>query len=186
MLSKKFIGAFAAIAVLALITQPVKVAEAEEEVNEDGIQVVTIRMVEAEIPPPPPDPPIETKSFIHDTEDLETLARLLWSSPLRADEAKKTLLWVVLNRVNDPTDLFGDTIQSVVTKSEFSFYDRKAHLSETNLRIAQEVMDEWQSEEYGFYVGRHVPVNGVYIRFVGENNRGIEVTAERGGAALAW
>ena len=185
MLSKKVIGALAAIAVLSLIAHPVKVAEAaEEEVNEDGIQVVTIKMVEKELPPPPPDPPVETHSYVHEREDLETLARLLWSSPLRDEEAKRTLLWVVMNRVNDQSGQFGNTIKSVVTKHEFSFYDRKAHLSETNLRIAQEVMDEWLSEDHGFYVGRHVPKNGLYIRFVGENNRGIEVTAERGGTAL--
>lgn len=185
MLSKKVIGAIAALAVLSLIASPVSMAD-EEEVTEDGVQIVEIRMVQKELPPPPPEPPIETKSFVHEQEDIETMARLLWSSPLRADEAKKTLLWVVMNRVSDQTDTFGDSIETVVTKSEFSFYDRHAHLSETNLRIAQEVLDEWMSEEYGYYVGRHVPANGVYIRFIGENNRGIEVTAERGGEALAW
>lgn len=185
MLSKKVIGLIAAVAVLGLIAAPVEAAEAEES-NEEGIAVVTFHLVQEELPPPPPEPPIETKSFVHDQEEIETLARLLWSSPLRAEEAKKTLLWVVMNRVNDETDTFGDSIKTVVTKSEFSFYDRHAHLSETNLRIAQQVLDEWQSEQYGFYVGRHVPSNGVYIRFVGENNRGIEVTAERGGTALSW
>lgn len=185
MLSKKVAGALAAIAVLFLIASPVSMAD-EEEVTEDGVQIVEIRMVQKELPPPPPEPPIETKSFVHDQEEIEILARLLWSSPLRAEEAKKTLLWVVMNRVNDESDTFGDSIKTVVTKSEFSFYDRHAHLSETNVRIAQQVLDEWQSEQYGFYVGRHVPANGVYIRFIGENNRGIEVTAERGGTALSW
>ena len=170
-------------AALMLLTSGVSLAD---EFNEDGIQVVEIKLVEQELPPPPPDPPIETHSYVHDQKDLETLARLLWSSPLRAEDAKRTLLWVVLNRVNDRSGMFGDTISEVVTKSEFSFYDSHAHLSETNLRIAQEVMDEWVSEDHGFFVGRHVPANGLYIRFVGENNRGIEVTAWRGGIALAW
>lgn len=168
------------LALLLIMLIP-SVAYAEEE-----IQVVEIRLVEQELPPPPPAPPIETKTFVHEREDLEILARLLWSSPLRDEEAKRTLLWVVMNRVSDESGQFGDTIKSVVTKNEFSFYDRKAHLSETNLRIAQEVMDEWLSNEYGFYIGSHVPFNGLYIRFVGENNRGIEVTAERGGEALTW
>jgi hypothetical protein len=185
MISKKVLSALAALAVLTLIASPVSLAD-EEEYDEDDVQVVTIRLVEKELPPPPPAPPVETKSFVHDAEEIETLARLLWSSPLRDEEAKKTLLWVVMNRVSDPTDTFGDSIKSVVTKHEFNFYDRHAHLSETNLRIAQEVMDEWLSDEYGYYIGRHVPKNGLYIRFVGENNRGIEVTAERGGEALAW
>lgn len=170
---------------LLLILLTTSVAYAEEE-----IQVVEIKLATQELPPPPPPPPpappIETKTFTHDREDLEILARLLWSSPLRDEEAKRTLLWVVMNRVSDQSGQFGDTIKTVVTKHEFSFYDRHAHLSETNLRIAQEVMDEWLSDEYGFYIGRHVPKNGLYIRFVGENNRGIEVTAERGGEALTW
>lgn len=165
-----------------VIALTIKTARADEE----GIQVVEIKMLPTPTPPPPPDPPVETHSYIHDRADLERLARLLWSSPLRTEDAKKALLWVVLNRVDDPTDTFGDSIETVVTKAEFSFFDRKAHLSEDNLRIAQEVMDEWLSEDHGFYAGRHVPPCGLYIRFVGENNRGIEVTAEKGGDALRW
>ena len=182
MLSKKVIGAIAALAVLSLIANPVEVATAEEEQPE--VEIIDIRMVTP--PPQIPERVIEIRTFDHDPEELETLARLLWSSPLRDESEKEKLLWVVLNRVTDDSDTFGNSIRDVVTKNEFSFYDRKAHLSETNLRIAQEVMDAWLSELFGFYVGEHVPSNGLYIRFVGDSNRGLEVTAERGGEALAW
>jgi len=180
MIRHRTIAMFAAAAALSLLVSPAALAEETEE-----IQVVTIHVVPQPTPPPPPAP-VEIKSFTHDADEQETLARLLWSSPLRAEEQKEALLWVVLNRVDDQTDTFGDSIADVVTKSEFSFYDKRAHLSETNLRIAQEVMDAWKSAKEGLYIGRHVPQNGLYIRFVGENNRQIEVTAERGGEALVW
>lgn len=137
-------------------------------------------------PTPPPPPPVEIREFDHNSADIETLARLLWSSPLREEEPKKTLLWVVLNRVDDQSGLFGDSIADVVTKHEFSFYDRKAHLSDANMELAKDVLDAWMSRRAGCYIGRTVPANGLYIRFTGENNRDIEVTAEPGGDALVW
>ena len=137
-------------------------------------------------PTPPPPPPVEIREYAHDEADVETLARLLWSSPLRGEEQKTALLWVVLNRVDDQSGKFGDSIAEVVTKSEFSFYDRKAHLSEENMEIAKDVLDAWMSRKAGCYIGRHVPANGLYIRFIGESNREIEITAEPGGEALVW
>ena len=170
-----------ALLMALILALTIKTARAEEE-----IQVVEIVVIPTPTPPPPTPPPTEIKNFAHDEKDIEILAELLWSSPLRDEEAKKTLCWVVLNRVSDQSGTFGNSISEVVTKSEFSFYDYHAHKSETNLRIAREAMDEWMSDDHGFYVGRHVPANGLYIRFVGENNRGIEVTATRGGDALTW
>lgn len=79
-----------------------------------------------------------------------------------------------------PTAKAGGECQS------FTFYDDGAHLSDENLRIANECMNAWKSEREGNYVGAHVPGEGVYIRFVGDRNRAIEVTAERGGDALVW
>lgn len=191
MLSKKVIGAIAALAVLTLIAQPVKVAEAEE--TEEGIQVVEIVMIPQPTPPPPPDPPIETRNYEHDAEDIELLARFLWISPLRDREAKKTLCWVVFNRV-DMDGLFGDCLKDVIVQSEFRWYDPKAKIKseylEENRQIAWEAMNEWVSEDHGFYVGRHVPKCGVYQEFSGENNRQIEVYKEKDPkdrtAPLSW
>ena len=137
-------------------------------------------------PTPPPPPPVEIREYNHNSADVETLARLLWSSPLRDEDAKETLLWVVLNRVDDQSGLFADSILEAVSVSEFSFYDDDAHLSEANLTIARDVLDAWKSRKEGCWIGRHVPANGLYIRFIGEHNRAIEITAEPGGEALVW
>ena len=137
-------------------------------------------------PTPPPPPPVEIREYNHNSADVETLARLLWSSPLRGEEQKTALLWVALNRVDDQSGLFGDSISEVVTKSEFSFFDKRAHLSDENLSIARDVLNAWKSRKEGCYIGRHVPANGLYIRFMGESNREIEITAEPGGNALVW
>ena len=140
------------------------------------------------VPTPMPEAPkkITVNEYDNDRAEIETLAKLLWSSPLRSEGEKKKLLWVVFNRIADQSNKFGFSIADVVTAHEFTFYDDGAHLSDENLRIANECMNAWKSEREGNYVGAHVPGEGVYIRFVGDRNRAIEVTAERGGDALVW
>ena len=149
---------------------------------EEEIQVVDIVMIPQPTPPPPPDPPVETKSFDHDPDDIELLARFLWISPLRDKEAKKTLCWVVFNRV-DTEGLFGDCLEDVIVQSEFKWYDPNKEIDSKQLnenrQIAKEALDEWVSEDHGFYVGRHVPKCGVYQEFSGYRNRDIEVYKEK-------
>ena len=147
-------------------------------------QVVVIKVVST--PEPVAIRVVEIREYDNDRAEIETLARLLWSSPLLDETQKRVLLWVTLNRVGDPGDLFGTSISAVVNAREFTFYDDDAHLSDENLRIANDVMNAWKSEKAGCYVGPHVPPEGLYIRFIGENNRAIEATAEKGGAALVW
>lgn len=170
---------------LALVlTLTIKTASAEE------IEVVEIVMIPTPTPTPPPDPPVETKQYDHDPEDIELLARFLWISPLRDKEAKKTLLWVVFNRVDDKSDLFGDSLETVITTTEFKWYNPREKIEsyrlEENRQIAREAMDEWVSEDHGYYVGRHVPKCGIYQEFIGERNRGIQVFKEIGGEPIKW
>lgn len=189
MLSKKVLSALAAIAVLFMIAQPVEAAAAEEE-GEEEIQVVEIVMIPKPTPTPPPDPPVETHCYEHDEKTVELLARFLYISPLYDAEAKRTLLWVVFNRIDDTSGTFGNTFDTVLVKSEFKWFDNDREIEwedlEKNRRIVRNALDEWVSEDHGFYVGRHVPKCGVYASFVGEYNRGIEVYREIGGTALAW
>ncbi len=118
-----------------------------------------------------------------DESDVELLARLLWSSPLRNEDAKRQLIWLVLNRVDDERPMFPRTIAGNVTRKEFTFYDRKAYLSETNLRIAREELERWTRVLSGIEE-RPVPEGYVYLRFVGDNNRLIDLMKEIGGDAL--
>ena len=115
--------------------------------------------------------------------DVELLARLLWSSPLRHEDMKRQLIWVVLNRVDDERMMFPATIAENVNRREFTFYDRKAYLSETNLRIAREELQRWTRVLSGIEE-RPVPEGYVYLRFYGDNNRMICLMKEPGGEAL--
>ena len=116
-------------------------------------------------------------------DDVELLARLLWSSPLRHEDMKRQLVWVVLNRVDDERQIFPATIRENVTRKEFTFYDRKAYLSETNVRIAREELERWTRVLSGIEE-RPVPEGYVYLRFAGDNNRMIYLSKEIGGDAL--
>lgn len=142
-------------------------------------EVIVIEAMPTPTPPPAMECPLEeeTRHYEHDETEVKILARLLWSSPLRAERYKRDLLWVVFNRVRDTSDLFGDEIKSVVTTSEFAFYDKKAHVSKENVRIVREELDRFYSLLDGLYIGKHP--NGLYIRFEGEDNRILTVLDER-------
>ena len=152
----------------------------------------TPQIVEFQLAPTPtPTPPDFVYEFQEeitehtlDQEEVNILARLLWSSPLAHEDYKRQLCWVVFNRIEDEGPLFGRTISQVVIPEEFAFYDRHAHVSETNKRIAREELNRWLSSLDGGYVERPIPREGLYIRFAGSGNRQLEVTAIRGGEAL--
>lgn len=173
-------------AVTACMIGTVARAETPTPTPTPEVEWIYLEAMPTPTPTPPPPTPVEIREYDHDSADVETLARLLWSSPLRGEEQKTALLWVVLNRVDDQSGKFGDSISTVVTKTEFSFFDKRAHLSDENLSIARDVLNAWKSRKEGCYIGRHVPANGLYIRFTGESNREIEITAEPGGNALVW
>lgn len=122
-----------------------------------------------------PDPrPVMIVNHSLNDRDVEKMARLLWSSPLRSEEEKKNLVWVVMNRAayGDP---FGTSIQDCINVHEFSFFDAHAHRSEENLRIVRESMNEWLSRADGYNPGVVIPRCAFYIRFTGENNRHMEL-----------
>lgn len=103
-----------------------------------------------------------------DQGDAEILAKLLWSSPLTNEDDKRKLCWLVFNRVDDERyGLFGSTVDTVVIRREFTFYDRKAHISETNLRIARDELARWAASLMGIPVERPLPPEYVYASFSG-------------------
>ena len=129
-------------------------------------------------PIPIPAPPKEKEEIVIaeyelNEDDVKRIARLLWMSPLRDRTAKAALVWVVCNRIDHPD--FPSTIKENITKSEFSYFDSHAHLSDTNLEIARLVLNQWLSERDGYNAGRLVPKDGLYIRYTGVNNRSIEI-----------
>lgn len=145
------------------------------------------------VPQPTPTPiryeaPIETTDHSLNQREVETLAEFLWKSPLYYESTKRTLLWVVFNRVDDKSGLFADNIEDVCrNRSEFGFMEAHRYkLSEDNLRIVREEMNRWLSMKEGKWVGYHVPRNGLYCGFCGDRNRSIKVYSEIGGEPLTW
>ena len=104
-----------------------------------------------------------------DEKDVEILAKLLWSSPLTNEDEKRQLCWLVFNRVDDESSLFGATVESVVIKREFTFYDSRAHLSETNLRIAMEELRRWNLYLLGAVKERLLDADYLYAAFSGHH-----------------
>lgn len=150
------------------------------------VQVVTINV----LPEPTPKPvyrPVsdDIPEYKLNKNDVERIARLLWSSPLRSESEKVKLVWLVLNRVDAGTP-FGTTIKAVVNDSEFTFFDRKARVSDKNRDIVENVMRLWMAEKEGYGVGRRPPKNALYCRFCGDNNRKVSLMSEPSGKALEW
>ena len=122
-----------------------------------------------------PDPrPVNVVNHDLNDKDVEKMARLLWSSPLRSEYYKKLLVWVVMNRAayGEP---FGSSIQDCINMHEFTFFDSHAHRSEENLRIVREAMNEWYSREEGYNPGVVIPRFAYYTRFTGMDNRRLQL-----------
>lgn len=131
--------------------------------------------VAVEVPEALPDPrPVVVKEHDLNEEDVEKLARLLWSSPLRYEGYKKALVWVVMNRA-EHGEPFGTSIQDCINRTEFAFYDSHAHRSEENLRIVREAMNQWYTRKQGDNAGAVIRLDAYYIRFYGDNNRRLQL-----------
>jgi len=174
-----FAGAMAlGFAINACQSAPVVRAEAEgETAPASEPQTYFFQMVETQRPDPTAVPVLpfdEPISHQLNEEDVTLLAKLLWSSPLREERQKKALAWVALNRVG--VRPFGNDLKSVITKSEFTFYDRKAHVSEENKRIATEVLNAYYSITVDhLHISRPFSSTGVKVQFVGDPARYIRV-----------
>jgi hypothetical protein len=170
-------------AIIALMLIPcVSLADGEPE-------VITISIIPTPTPEPAPTPTPDVRPMVieeHelDEDDVEAVARLLWSSPLRDKTQKAALAWLACNRAD--ASVSGDTISSNINTSEFSFYDRKAHLSDENKEIASLVLNQWLSEKDGCKAGRLIPKKALYLDFTGYNNRELVLLAERGGEPMGW
>ena len=141
----------------------------------DTTEPIDLVPVTVQIPEAVKDPrPVNVVNHDLNDKDVEKMARLLWSSPLRAECYKKELVWVVMNRAahGDP---FGSSIQDCITVSEFSFFDSHAHRSDENMRIVREAMNEWYSRKEGNNPGTVIRLDAYYLKFTGEQNRRLQL-----------
>ena len=178
--SAVFLGTFALTLAVAACTQEnvVKVsAVAVTGTQQDQeIESFYFPMIENKTEYVAPELPIHydlPRSYDLDEADVKLLARLLWSSPLREERQKKALAWVVINRIG--VSPYGDTLSAVINKTEFTFLDRKAHVSEENKRIATEALNAYYSIKAGLNIKRPFSASGVKIQFVGDPARYIRV-----------
>ena len=105
-----------------------------------------------------------------DERDAQILAKLLWSSPLTNENDKRRLCWLVFNRIDDERyGVFGSTVETVVIRREFTWYDAKAHVSETNIRIARDELSRWTAFLMGIPVERPLPEGYVFAAFDGHS-----------------
>ena len=166
--------ACAALAVAFTSFPPLKPALADMEREPEAVFFDVVSSCGDEQTPAPSPLPYRPEV---DQNEVEILARLLWSSPLNNETDKRKLCWLVFNRVDDERyGLFGASVETVVIRREFTFYDKKAHLSETNLRIASEELARWTAERMGIPVERPLEEGYVYLRFDGHS---VEFLKER-------
>lgn len=166
---------FVAGATILLLTRaflfPATAALADQPVWEP--EIVDMRIVSADdsLTVPVPAPASEIRVDVSEA-DAEILAKLLWSSPLTNEDEKRQLCWLVFNRIDDERyGLFGSTVDTVVIRREFTFYDAKAHLSDTNLRIAREELRRWSLYLLGAVKERLLPQEYVFASFSGHSVR---------------
>lgn len=124
----------------------------------------------------PDDPrPVEIREHDLNEKDVERIARLIWGSPAKQKQSKVLIVWCVMNRLNDKSGMFGDTIETVVTKSEFGWFSIHDHRSEENLKIVRDTMNQWLTwKEGGTNVGRHPSGKVMYLRSSEEDHSVLE------------
>lgn len=152
-------------------TEPVPVLEPDPTEPPVTIFIPMVSKPESVYVPPEAAPliyiPDQIVEHSLDQHDIRVLARLLWSSPLRDDQEKRKLLWVVFNRMDDDSGIFGDTIDTVVIRREFAFYESNCYISKVNTQIVTEELNKYLSLHQGYHITRPIPANHVYCDFSG-------------------
>lgn len=148
-------------------------------------QVVTINVLPTPTPRPVYRVDEDIPEYKHSKKDVERIARLLWSSPLRSESEKTKLVWLVLNRVDHGAP-FGSSIHDVINSDEFTFFDRKARISDKNRHLVESILTLWKAEKDGHAIGARPPKTALYARFCGDNNRTLKLLEEPSGKAIDW
>lgn len=151
----------------------------------DEPQVVTINVIPTPTPRPVYRVSEDIPEYKHSKADVERIAKLLWSSPLRSESEKTKLVWVVLNRL-DQGEPFGNTVKEVVNDSEFTFFDRHSRVSDKNRKLVESIMTLWKAEKDGYFIGRRPSKNALYCRFCGEGNRKLAMLEEPSGKPIEY
>lgn len=123
-----------------------------------------------------------------DRKDVEAIARMLWGEArgVKSDAEKAACVWCVLNRVDDTSGLWPDTIIGVLTQAnQFSGYSPRNPVTDALYALARDVLIRWIRERSGETdVGRVLPAE--YVYFTGDGERNYFYTAWPAGVTAAW
>lgn len=123
-----------------------------------------------------------------DRKDVEAIARMLWGEArgVKSDAEKAACVWCVLNRVDDTSGLWPDTIIGVLAQpNQFSGYSPRNPVTTELYELARDVLIRWYRERSGeVEVGRVLPSE--YVYFFGDGERNYFYTTWPVGSSAAW
>lgn len=138
-------------------------------------------MAAAEEPPAP-------EAYKPDETEVEMLARMLWGEArgIPSDMEKAACVWCVLNRVDDESGVWPDTVAGVLEqKNQFAGYLAGYPATDELKTLAADVLTRWQREKTeGGDVGRVLPAE--YTFFTGDGKNNHFRTEYRGGVTWDW
>lgn len=155
-----------------------------------GVILLSVILVRCAIPKPAQVPPAPTIAvmpeaqasasptlvpvvYTLDEDDVEMLAQMLWGEArgIPSDMEKAACVWCVLNRVDDESGVWPNTVAEVLTqKNQFAGYSADYPATDELKALAADVMTRWQQEKTeGSGVGRVLPAN--YFFFTGDGQR---------------
>lgn len=170
--------AFALYMMTALFIAIVLICQICINIAAADCEIIDIKVKEPEYVPIDGDVrPMTNALEDYTEEDVERLSRLLWSSPLSTENEKVKLVWLVCNRINSRAAEFSKmkNTETAINKHEFPYFDRKAHLSDTNYTIVKDTLESYNSWFSGEDIGTHPSAQAVYCSFYGNNNEHIHL-----------
>lgn len=158
--------------------------------EEKKTALATIAHTATATPTPEADTPSPSPSvtpFVPDEEEVIMLAKLIYAEAggVPSDMEKAAVVWCVLNRVDDKSGLWPDTVCEVVTQEyQFAYYP-ECTLTDEFVNIADDVLTRWEREKAGAVnIGRVLPAG--YCFFTGDGWHNNFTTEWNAGATWDW
>lgn len=171
-------------------------AAAETTTSSDSIQFVDLVCGEKPSkdtrPEELPDPttPEQGNDLIepkYTDEEVAYIAKTVYGEALvtRSDTEMAAVVWCILNRVDDRSGAWPDTIEGVVTqRKQFHGYNPDHPVTEKIENLVRDVLDRWYAEKNGTNAsGRVLPSNYCYFWGDGRHNH---FTTEVFGKGTEW
>lgn len=138
-----------------------------------------------------PEPSVEVIEPVaeprYTDEEVAYIAKTVYGEALvtRSETEMAAVAWCILNRVDDRSGAWPDTIEGVVTqRKQFHGYDPSHPVTEEIEDLVRDVLDRWYAEKDGVTdTGRVLPSNYCYFWGDGRHNH---FTTEVFGKGTEW